>query len=409
MLPTTLLRSVAVLLVAASCCQACVYLHGDSPMVAELSNVPHSWDYSFQGENWAGVDKFGKPWVCVTGKEQTPINIPRSMTSPLAGPAAGTVPKAANSLFNYGSLTSNGSDINVLNNGHTIQVEFKGAKMPTAQIKVPLDAQVLTDALKLKPGQKFKVVNATALQMHWHAHSEHFVDGAAYPLELHIVHMVKSDQLPGCTPENGYVLGGCLTVLGIMYALSEKPNAAMAPVWDNMPLYEQPQPGWTVPLPKDTVLDMDGLLPANKKYATYAGSLTTPPCYEGLLWHVMTTPVPISQEQYRAFGIAIGSWQCAEHPEELPEAITMFAEANYDPTTFGKMWAANSTSHADSAPHHRRHLKQMKFPTASRIQQSGNATCAKIAHGSNYRYTQPRNARSIKYSQAPLGVSMGGF
>lgn len=389
--------------------KGCVFLHGDSPLVQELTGEPFGhWGYEFQGENWAGFDAFGKEWLCGMGSSQAPINIPTATsTSP-------RVAQDANSLFTFGSFKSNGSNLVVLNNGHTIQVEFRSEHMPMAQIKVPEYATQLLDALHLQDHQHYRLINATAIQLHFHSHSEHFLDGAPAILELHIVHIVKPDQLSGCTPENGYVLGGCIAVLGVMFKLDETRNPALDTIWKYMPLYEQPEPGWNVSLPSGTVLDLDGLLPGNRSYATYAGSLTTPPCYEGLLWHVMTHPITISLDQYKAFLVAVGDWDCADkrNSEQLPEEDVLFVEAGYDKTAFIKMWEEQHRGGHVTQRVHRPHRHRLPshiarpnprqdavatFDPASAHQDSENYTCVKVGLGANFRYTQPLNGRTPMY------------
>jgi len=46
---------------------------------------------------------------------------------------------------------------------------------------------------------------------------------------------------------------------------------------------------------------LNAMLPADRSYFTYMGSLTTPPCSEGVLWMVMKTPVSVSAEQMAIF------------------------------------------------------------------------------------------------------------
>lgn len=52
-------------------------------------------------------------------------------------------------------------------------------------------------------------------------------------------------------------------------------------------------------LPSGTLLDLQQLLPSNTSYLAYAGSLTTPPCTEGVLWMLMVNAQKISLQQVR--------------------------------------------------------------------------------------------------------------
>jgi carbonic anhydrase len=66
-------------------------------------------------------------------------------------------------------------------------------------------------------------------------------------------------------------------------------------VWNNLPLEKNEE------VAANAVLDLNQLLPPDRGYYTYMGSLTTPPCSEGVLWMVMRQPVSISAEQIAIF------------------------------------------------------------------------------------------------------------
>ena len=66
-------------------------------------------------------------------------------------------------------------------------------------------------------------------------------------------------------------------------------------VWNNLPLEKGDE------VAARTTLDLNTLLPTERSYFTYMGSLTTPPCSEGVLWMVLKTPMPISNEQIGIF------------------------------------------------------------------------------------------------------------
>lgn len=93
--------------------------------------------------------------------------------------------------------------------------------------------------------------------------------GAEYPLELHIVHFIKPDQLPAC-PQRG-----CPVVLGVLLALTDKEsevNPELRKLVQAMPLQE----GATGNVAGN--VNLNNLLPADRSYFTYEGSLTPPPC-----------------------------------------------------------------------------------------------------------------------------------
>lgn len=121
-------------------------------------------------------------------------------------------------------------------------------------------------------------VNGTTyelLQFHFHTPSEHTVDGNAYPAEVHFVHAADNDSL---------------AVIGV-FIEEGAANDALTPFWDDLSAIED--------APVDSI-DVDALLPDDKTYYTYDGSLTTPPCSEIVTWLVMQTPITMSAEQLDA-------------------------------------------------------------------------------------------------------------
>ncbi|GFH15509.1 alpha-carbonic anhydrase domain-containing protein, partial [Haematococcus lacustris] len=120
-------------------------------------------------------------------------------------------------------------------------------------------------------------VRAVPLQLHFHTASEHTIGGAYYPLELHIVHVVPQSSMPACPAS------GCLAVAGVMFALSDDDvdNPTLDSIWSVMPMRE----GLVNYMPANMTLNMQAMLPRNRTYVQYSGSLTTPPCSEGVLWH----------------------------------------------------------------------------------------------------------------------------
>ena len=149
----------------------------------------------------------------------------------------------------------------IVNNGHTIEVEYK----PGSSIK--LDGRVY----ELK-------------QFHFHAPSENTIDGKHFPLEGHLVHKDKD---------------GHLLVVAVMFS-DGAPNPLLASLWKKLPAKE----GEKNELPG--ALNAIDLLPAEREYYRFAGSLTTPPCSEGVTWLVVTKPMSVSKEQVAEFAKAVG-------------------------------------------------------------------------------------------------------
>jgi len=199
------------------------------------------WGYEGAGgpENWGKLHPDYA--LCDSGLEQSPIDL----TNP-------TEMDLENIVFEYSE-----TNVNILNNGHTIQVNYDEGS------SIEID------------GQRYNL-----LQFHFHAPSEHTTDGNSYPLELHLVH---SDD------------AGNLAVVGIFITEGEE-NEAFAPIWDHLPAEKTDGP-----IDTGTSFNADGLLPEEQTLYRYNGSLTTPPCSEGVLWSVMTQPVEMSAEQIAAF------------------------------------------------------------------------------------------------------------
>ncbi|MGA7978729.1 MAG: carbonic anhydrase family protein [Chromatiaceae bacterium] len=145
-----------------------------------------------------------------------------------------------------------GHGTNILNNGHTVQVNVQAGGTLTMD------------------GRTF-----TLKQFHFHAPSEHTVAGKSYALEAHFVH---------ADPE------GHLAVIGVLLSEGE-PNADLAKLWAAMPTEVGAAKPLTIPV------NPASLLPANRDYFRYNGSLTTPPCTEGVRWLVMKEPLSVSKEQ----------------------------------------------------------------------------------------------------------------
>ena len=202
--------------------------------------APH---WAYEGEvgpsNWARVDPGFK--TCGLGKRQSPINIETRDTE-----KGGLKPI----MFTYMP-----GPAEVINNGHTIQVNLPNSG--TARFD----------------GLEYKLV-----QFHFHTPSEEKIDSMAQHMVVHFVHRAGDSKL---------------AVVGVLFKLG-KENAALKPVFDNMPK----KSGLTFSINEFNPAE---LLPADPTYFAYQGSLTTPPCSEDVKWHVMRTPIEISYAQLAAF------------------------------------------------------------------------------------------------------------
>ncbi len=203
---------------------------------------PH---WSYEGDT--GPQAWGKLKpdfnVCAIGKRQSPINIEDGAT--LQGPAEPL-------QFHYQP-----SGASVVNNGHTIQVDMLGENHITVR------------------GGIYKLV-----QMHFHHPSEERVNFKSFAMVAHLVHKNAEGQL---------------AVVAVLLEPGAA-NAVINTVWTYMPL----DTGDRVRMPADA-LDLTALLPTDQRYYQFLGSLTTPPCTEGVLWMVLKTPTTISRDQLKLF------------------------------------------------------------------------------------------------------------
>ncbi len=205
-----------------------------------LQHAHIHWSYDGEGgpENWSKLDQ--KNTLCATGQRQSPIDIRDGIKVDL---------EPIN--FNYRP-----SNFRVIDNGHTIQVEQGDGNI------------ALT-------GKSYELV-----QFHFHRPSEERINGRRFDMVAHLVH--KSDE-------------GQLAVVAVMMELGSE-NPFIQTLWNNLPLEKN-----SAVTPPSAVIDLNSFLPTNRSYYTYMGSLTTPPCSEGVLWLVMKQPVQVSQEQLNIF------------------------------------------------------------------------------------------------------------
>lgn len=207
----------------------------------------HGGDMQWSYEGEGGPQAWGKLKpdfnVCAIGKRQSPISIEDGHT--LQGPAEPV-------QFVY--VPSNAT---VVNNGHTIQVDVQGDNSITVR------------------GSNYRL-----LQFHFHTPSEEQINFKRFPMVAHLVH--KNNE-------------GQLAVIAVLLDEGAS-NPLIDKVWTYMPLDANDH----VRMPAG-LLNLSELLPTDQRYYQFMGSLTTPPCTEGVLWLVMKQPVTISNAQYKLF------------------------------------------------------------------------------------------------------------
>ena len=200
----------------------------------------HAVHWGYEGDN--GPEHWGDAFpVCGKGKKQSPLNI------------IGPFEKSKDTL----SVDYKEGPLKMLNNGHTIQVN-------------------------IEPGSTLTIGKESfdLLQFHFHRPSEEQVDGKNASMVAHFVHKSKE---------------GKLAVIGVL--LNEgKDSAAIKTLWANLP----PKEGEEF-LPPKVTFNPASMLPKEMGFYNYEGSLTTPPCTEGVQFYILKTPVDISKQQLAKF------------------------------------------------------------------------------------------------------------
>lgn len=224
--------------------------HGDAhaqPAAAHAAaghGDPAHWSYGDQAA-WAQVAQGG---ACGSGHEQSPINL--SSAAPMA-----EVPDLTPRYLPVAGA--------FVNNGHTLQFS---PEQPSSMLTIGADIY-------------------TFAQFHFHSPAEHTLDRRAFPVELHFVHRNQAGQL---------------AVVGVFIEEGAE-NPALAALLQAKPNAEGEANA------NHLGVDLNALLPADRAYFAYAGSLTTPPCSEGVRWNVLRTPIQASPEQIAALREALGA------------------------------------------------------------------------------------------------------
>lgn len=234
------------------------------------------WHYS-DAANWA--DDFP---TC-GGTQQSPVNIDSS--------AAGTAGFPTIEFYNYDVLPE---EQTVTNDGHTLKVEF------TSISETPY---IAWGGNWFNPRVQY---NFALYHLHWGSDSnqgsEHTIDSASFPMELHLVHFNNEyDSLGAAVTESDG-----LAVLGIMFEISSNDNPALAPLLEAAADVQDYNSDPTS-ITKPDMYALLSLLPSNtKSFYRYQGSLTTPTCNEAVLWTVFKEPIEVSESQMEEFRALIG-------------------------------------------------------------------------------------------------------
>lgn len=223
----------------------------EQPAQVETSN--NQGNDSGDNEHWGYGDSNGpNEWgdlnsnyhLCKNGKQQSPIDITKTQKAKLSRIA-----------FNYKT-----GPREIINNGHSVQVNMrKGNSI-------------------LVSGKRYYLK-----QIHFHAPSEHLIDGKPADMVAHFVHKAGDGQIAVVA----VMMNGCLE------------NSTLGNLWKKLPTKAGGKRKFSKKLAK--WIKVVKLIPKNRGYYTYRGSLTTPPCTEDVLWLVMKNAMPVSSGQLKAF------------------------------------------------------------------------------------------------------------
>jgi carbonic anhydrase len=231
-----------------------ISLLATAALTGAASAVDAHWAYSGAGgpNEWVAL---APNYSACGGKNQSPINLTgfiRANLKPIH--------------FSY----RDGGD-EIVNTGHTVQVNFASG------------SSIMLDGIQFE-----------LKQFHFHAPSENHIEGKAYPMEAHLVHADRD---------------GNLAVVAVMIRQGQQ-NAAIDSIWSSMPGQEGEASAPELPF------SATALLPKTRHYYRFNGSLTTPPCTEGVRWVVMKQPISASAEQVATFS------QAMRHPNSRPMQAT---------------------------------------------------------------------------------------
>lgn len=212
------------------------------PLCAQVGMATEGAHWSYEGAtgpaHWGELDAASK--VCSAGSQQSPIDI--------RDPIKARLPRL--------KIAWARSADTIVNNGHTIQLNVA----PGSTLSLGKDGYTL-------------------LQFHFHHPSEHTVSGKTAPMEVHFVHRNSA---------GGLAVVGALMIAG-------RTDSTFNKIVATMPAREGE------PVNAAAKIDPNLLLPPQRSYYCYAGSLTTPPCSETVEWLLLHQPVQVAKRDIDAF------------------------------------------------------------------------------------------------------------
>jgi carbonic anhydrase len=209
--------------------------------VAQEHHPEHTWDYGeSQGpSHWGDLKPEFAP--CKNGHRQSPIDI--------RNPQKADLPPIQ---FEYRP-----SPLHIIDNGHTVMINYHSGSFISVG------------------GKKYALK-----QFHFHRPSEETINGRGYEMVVHLVHADEE---------------GNLAVVAVLLQEGED-NPTVHELWNDVPKEKEKEEDF-----ENVQINVAGLLPVNRGYYTFPGSLTTPPCSENVTWFVLKQPVTVSSEEIEQF------------------------------------------------------------------------------------------------------------
>jgi carbonic anhydrase len=209
------------------------------------------WGYMGEAgpEHWGELSEMFA--LCATGKEQSPIDLSTAQPSMI---------DIADAELSYAPST-----LSILHNGHTVQVNYDAGSYLTLN------------------GTRYEL-----LQFHFHTPSEHAINGELAEMEIHFVHRSMESE-------------GMLAVLGVLVYEGDEDNPAFTAVWENLPKEQSEEQTLSA------TINAADMLPRDHRVYQYMGSLTTPPCSQGVSWNVLSEPITLSRTQLATLQAILGN------------------------------------------------------------------------------------------------------
>jgi len=220
------------------CCSLALTAAG---LAQEQPHPEHTWDYGqLHGPSHWGELKpeFAQ---CVNGHHQSPIDI--------RNPQRADLPPIQ---FDYKA-----SPLDIIDNGHTIMINYAPG------------------SFMFVGGKKYELK-----QFHFHRPSEEKIDGRGFAMTAHLVHADPN---------------GKLAVVAVLLQKGED-NPLVHELWNDLPKEKDKEEHLN-----NIQIEVARLLPADHGYYTFDGSLTTPPCSEGVTWYVLKHPVTVTAAEIEQF------------------------------------------------------------------------------------------------------------